>query len=507
MTGIYILTGLALGALAGYFIARWLLLATFVPKQEADEVRARVRLLEQENATSVSKEEIEKRFIHRELAGHYLARIQELQERLKDAEETRRQQQEELLRLTRESEQKVPRSVVEEKELQLLQLKTALTARDEKERALNEKLELFHNELEQLHRFSQEHFKALAAEILEQKKQVFVEENKKEIATILDPLKTDLHQFKEKIEATRKEDIQDLTSLKKEIESLQQLNVRLSDDAQNLATALKAEVKMQGNWGEDRLNMILEAEGLQKYIDYSREEVLMDREADVLRRPDFILKLPNGRHLVIDSKVSLTAYVNYFNAGDAEQKQFFLKQHLKSVADHIEQLAGKNYQSLAGLNTPDYVFLFTPVESALTLALNQNPDLFNQALKKKIVLITPTTLVATLKIVKLLWQKEHQVKNVEELFRQCGELYDKFVRFIDEMDRMEEALFQASRAHRDAMNHLKEGTRKGHTIIGRFEKIRNLGARTNRQLPEKYLKELEWLPDEDTENTGPDPKP
>lgn len=255
---------------------------------------------------------------------------------------------------------------------------------------------------------------------------------------------------------------------------------------------------MQGSWGEDRLNMILEAEGLQKYIDYTREEVLLDQEEDRVRRPDFILKLPNGRHLVIDSKVSLTAYVNYFNAGDTEQKQQFLKQHLKSVADHIEHLASKNYQSLAGLNTPDYVFLFTPVESALTLALNQSPDLFSQALKRKIVLITPTTLVATLKIVKLLWQKELQVKNVEELFRQCGELYDKFARFVDEMDRMEDALLQASRAHRDAMNHLKDGARKGHTIMGRFEKIKNLGARTNRQLPEKYLKELEGLPDADT---------
>jgi Uncharacterized protein conserved in bacteria len=251
-------------------------------------------------------------------------------------------------------------------------------------------LTTFKTELENLHTLSQQQFKNLATDILEEKKKLFVEENKKELNTILDPLKNDLTQFKEKIEATRKEDIKDLTSLKNEIESLQKLNTQLSDDAKNLATALKSEVKMQGNWGEDRLNMILEVEGLQRYIDYSREEKYRDEEQERNRKPDFILKLPNGKHIIIDSKVSLTAYVNYFNASTKEEKDKFLKEHLKSVSDHIEKLADKNYQSLAGLTTPDYVFMFMPVEAALTLALNQNPNIFNEALKRKIVLITPT---------------------------------------------------------------------------------------------------------------------
>ena len=342
--------------------------------------------------------------------------------------------------------------------------------------------------------------------MLEEKKKTFLDENKKELHTILGPLKTNLDQFREKVEATRKEDIQELTSLKKEIALLQQLNIQLGDDARNLATALKAEVKMQGNWGEDRLNMILEAEGLQKYIDYTREEVYRDAAEENIRRPDFVLKLPNSKHIVIDSKVSLTAYVNYFNAADLKTKQEQLRLHIRSVTDHIEKLADKNYQSLAGLNTPDYVFLFMPVESALTLALNQAPDLFSQALKKKIVLITPTTLVATLKVVKLLWQKENQVKNVEEIFRQCGELYNKFVLFLEEMERVEGALSQASKAHRDAMNHLKEGTKKGNTIIGRFERIRNLEAKVSKQIPGRYLTELELLPDDDKEVSPNNPE-
>ena len=309
--------------------------------------------------------------------------------------------------------------------------------------------------------------------------------------------KNNLQEFKTKIENTRKEDIQDITSLKKEIESLHKLNNQLSDDAKNLATALKSEVKMQGNWGEDRLNMILEVEGLQKYIDYSREEMYKDEEQEKNRKPDFILKLPNNKNIIIDSKVSLTAYVNYFNATSTDEKMKHLHHHIKSVKDHIENLADKNYQSLAGLQTPDYVFLFMPIESALTLALNQSPDIFNQALKRKIVLITPTTLVATLKVVKIIWQQENQVKNVEEIFRQCGELYNKFVSFLEEMDKVENALSAANKAHRDAMYSLKDGTKKGNTIIGRFETIKKLEAKTNKEIPEKYLREIDLLPDED----------
>ncbi len=243
---------------------------------------------------------------------------------------------------------------------------------------------------------------------------------------------------------------------------------------------------MQGSWGEDRLNMILEVEGLQKYIDYSREESYRDNEQERNRKPDFILKLPNQKHIIIDSKVSLTAYVNYFNAPTAEEKVEYLKQHLRSVTDHINILADKNYQSLAGLTTPDYVFLFMPIESALTLALNQNPEIFNNALKKKIILITPTTLVATLKIVKILWQKENQVKNVEV--------------FIEEMDKIETGLNSANKAHQEAMHHLKSGTKKGNTIIGRFETIKKLEAKTSKQMPAKHLAENNLLDDDDEIN-------
>ena len=210
------------------------------------------------------------------------------------------------------------------------------------------------------------------------------------------------------------------------------------------------------------------------------------------------MKLPGEKCVIIDSKVSLTAYVNYCNATAPEDRAKYLKQHLKSITDHIDYLAAKQYHALQGLQTPDYVFLFMPIESAITLALNENEDIFTRALNKKIVLITPTTLVATLKVVKIIWQKENQVKNVEMIFKQCGALYDKFVMFLEEMEKVGNGLQTASRSYNEAMDRLKDGARKGDTIIGRFESIKKLEAKTNKSIPKKYLDELEIINDSET---------
>lgn len=517
---IYLTLGLLIGTLLGYCIVRLILQKNYVAKTELDIARQNITALQLELAGKFSKEEMVANYVSRTLHENVEANLQAAYRSLDTEADANRKHQAALLRLTAESEQKLSRLVVEQqfvpresfdiinlklvtaeadagkREQLILQLNNEVTELRQREEHLNEKLGLFKTELATLHIHSQEQFRNIATEVLEHKKKIFVDENKKELHTILDPFKTNLSEFKEKVEATRKEDIRDMTSLKKEIEALQKLNTQLSDDARNLTTALKSEVKMQGNWGEDRLNMILEMEGLQQYIDFNREETYADEAAERGRRPDFILKLPDGKSIIIDSKVSLTAYINYFNAQTPEEKSLYLKQHLKSVTDHVNGLADKNYQSIAGLKTPDYVFMFMPVEPALTLALNQNQELFNHALKRKIVLITPTTLVATLKVVKILWQKENQVKNVEEIFRQCGELYNKFVVFLEDMDRIETALAVAGTAHRSAMNSLKDGTRRGNTIIGRFESIRKLEAKTNKQIPEQHLREIDLLPED-----------
>jgi len=517
---LYLLTGLVIGGFFGYVILKLMFQKNHVSKSEFEAAEKTISELRLENAVRLSKDELATKYVSKDLHDSINSNLITATQNLEKEITINKEHQATILRLTSETEQKLSKLEVEQnyvakdtfdiinrklstaeaeldkREQTILSLNNQLTELIQKEKHLNEKLTTFKNELEDLHTRSQEQFKNIATEVLEDKKKMFVDENKKELSTILDPFKTNLTEFKDKVEATRKEDIQDMTSLKKEIESLQKLNTQLSDDAKNLATALKSEVKMQGSWGEDRLNMILEVEGLQKYIDFSREELYRDDEQEKNRKPDFILKLPNNKCIIIDSKVSLTAYVNYFNAPTAEEKVEYLKQHLRSVTDHINNLADKNYQSLAGLTTPDYVFMFMPVESALTLAMNQNAEIFNNALKRKIVLITPTTLVATLKVVKILWQKENQVKNVEEIFRQCGELYNKFVTFLEDMDKIETALTSASKAHRDAMYSLKDGTKKGNTIIGRFETIKKLEAKTNKDIPDKHLREIELLPDD-----------
>jgi len=388
------------------------------------------------------------------------------------------------------------KSKLEGREQQIADLSTAITVLRKDEQAVKEKLSLFNEELERLHKFSREEFRNLAGNIFDEKKKQFVETNKTELGNIINPLKNDLDVFKKAVEETRKEDIREFTSLKDEINTLQQLNTQLSDDARNLAKALKSDSRVQGTWGEDRLRYILESEGLQPYIDFTLQQTLRDADNDINRRPDCILKLPGDKCVIIDSKVSLTAYVNYCNAVIPEERAKFLKLHLKSVTDHIDYLSDKQYHTLQGLQTPDYVFLFMPIESAITLALNENEDIFNRALKKKVVLITPTTLVATLKVIRIIWQKESQVKNVEMIFKQCGALYDKFVTFLEEMEKMGNGLQIANRSYNEAMDRLKDGARKGDTIIGRFEAIKKLEAKTNKSIPKKYIDELEIINDD-----------
>ena len=384
------------------------------------------------------------------------------------------------------------------REQQVIELTKTVTALKKDEETVNEKLKLFREELDNLRRLSKEEFRNLAGDILEEKKKLFVETNRAELGNIISPLKNDLDVFKKAVEETRKEDIREFTSLKEEISSLHQLNTQLSDDARNLAKALKSDTRVQGAWGEDRLRFILESEGLQQYIDFNLQQTIRDVDNDINRRPDCILKLPGEKCVIIDSKVSLTAYVNYCNATAPEDRAKYLKQHLKSITDHIDYLAAKQYHALQGLQTPDHVFLFMPIESAITLALNENEDIFTRALNKKIVLITPTTLVATLKVVKIIWQKENQVKNVEMIFKQCGALYDKFVMFLEEMEKVGNGLQTASRSYNEAMDRLKDGARKGDTIIGRFESIKKLEAKTNKSIPKKYLDELEIINDSET---------
>ncbi|MFN5323467.1 MAG: DNA recombination protein RmuC [Bacteroidota bacterium] len=514
---VFLVAGMLSGALIVFFYFKSKSNGESIPKSDYLELDQRFRELELAHAKSISVDKVQNEYVSKELYESLKSSSDRNTSELDLLKSEYSKQQQQIVHLTgatmdrqeveakfilRTAYQEIlnklqeRESLLKEKEETVIQLSKQLTSALEKEIHLNEKIGLFNQELENLRQQSQQMFRNLAGEILEEKKKLFVDENKKELGTIMDPLKTQLNDFREKIESTRREDIKDLTTLKGEIESLQKLNTQLSEDARKLATALKADVKMQGNWGEDRLHMILQSEGLERYIDYNREAHVYDDEQERNRRPDFVLNLPEGRCLVIDSKVSLTAYVEYHNADTQEKRQAALQAHIKSVTDHIEKLGDKNYHALANMKTPDYVFMFMPVESALTLVLNENPDVFNKALNRKIVLITPNNLVATLKVIKLLWQKENQIKNVDEIFRQCGALYDKFVAFLEQMNKMSEGLDTARSAYKAAMDHLSTGSKKGSTIIGRFENIRQLEAKANKKMPPNFLNEISLLPDD-----------
>lgn len=514
---IFLLAGMISGALIVFFYFKSRSNGDTIAKSDYLDLDQKHRELELKHAKSMPLEQVQNEYVPKELYDRLKSSYDRNTTELDQLRSEHTSQQQQIVRLTgatmdrQEVEAKFilksayqeilnklqdRENLLKEKEETIIQLSKQLTSALEKEIHLNEKISLFNQELENLRQQSQQMFRNLAGEILEEKKKLFVDENKKELGTIMDPLKTQLNDFREKIESTRREDIKDLTTLKGEIESLQKLNTQLSEDARKLATALKADVKMQGNWGEDRLHMILQSEGLERYVDYNREAHVYDDEQERNRRPDFVLNLPEGRCLVIDSKVSLTAYVEYHNADTPEKRNAALQAHIKSVTDHVEKLGDKNYHALPNMKTPDYVFMFMPVESALTLVLNENPDVFNKALNRKIVLITPNNLVATLKVIKLLWQKENQIKNVDEIFRQCGALYDKFVAFLEQMQKMSDGLDTARTAYKAAMDHLSTGAKKGSTIIGRFENIRQLEAKTNKRIPMNYLNEISLLPDE-----------
>ncbi|MGD1844203.1 MAG: DNA recombination protein RmuC [Salibacteraceae bacterium] len=325
-------------------------------------------------------------------------------------------------------------------------------------------------------------FEAIALRIFQKNSQEFAASNRVQLGQILDPLKERIKDFETKVERTYQTDAKERVTLKTEIGQLLELNRQLSEDANNLALALKGESKTQGDWGELQLELLLEKAGLEKGIHFETQSAHRD-EAGQLKKPDFILHLPDQKHLVIDSKVSLTAYERYFSAADAE-KSHWLKLHVESIKNHIKDLGAKNYQALYQINAPDYVLMYLPVEPAFSLALQEEPTLFEFGLARNIVLVTTSTLLATLRTVSFIWRQDNQKKNALEIARQSGALYDKFVGFANDMERIKKGIDQTNQAYDDAMTKLSRG--RGN-LVNRSESLRKLGAKTNKSLPEGLI--------------------
>jgi len=321
-------------------------------------------------------------------------------------------------------------------------------------------------------------FKNLANEILEDKSKRFTEQNVANLDALLKPLQTKLSEFKEQVNTSYGNEARERFALRNEIERLANLNLRMSDETRSLTQALKGDSKVQGNWGELVLESILESSGLRKGEEYLVQDSHTQEDGSRLQ-PDVVVKLPEGRSLVVDSKVSITAYSRHAQCSDPELAEQELAAHILSLRQHIQGLSNKNYSGLYGAGSVDFVLMFVPIEPAFLLALKTAPSLYQEALAKNIVLVCPSTLMATLRTVAHLWRQDHQNRNALEIAKQCGALYDKFVGFVDDLEKLGQRLEQAQTSYHDAFNKLKSG--KGN-LIRTAEKVRELGVKPSKNL-------------------------
>jgi DNA recombination protein RmuC len=339
--------------------------------------------------------------------------------------------------------------------------------------SLNEKLQSQKLELENIQKKFATEFENIANRILKQNTTEFSETNQKKLNEVLNPLKEKLGEFEEKVQNTYEKGLKERSTLAEQVKNLAELNKQMHTDAQNLTRALKGDSKTQGNWGELQLEKILERAGLEKGIHYEKEHNLKTEDGSN-QRLDYIIKLPDHKHLIIDSKVSLTAYNNYFNEEDEVLKEQFFKDHLASISEHINSLSNKNYQNL-DITQPDYVMMFLANEPALTLGLKKEPRLFEKALEKNIVLVSSSTLLATLRTISYIWKTDKQNRNAKEIANQAGKLYDKFVGFTGDLLELGRKMDGASKSYESALKKLSTGSGN---LVGHVQKLKKLGAST-----------------------------
>ncbi len=383
--------------------------------------------------------------------------------------------------ITKRSEELAGRESGMDQELrELRHRKTELETRLEAERVqAEEKLAILNDAKEKL----THEFKNLANDILEEKSNKFTEQNKINIESVLKPLSGQIKDFQKRVEDTYDKESKDRFSLVREIRSLQELNGRISVDAVNLTNALKGESKTQGTWGELKLERILEASGLVKGREYD-VQVSLKNESGSRLQPDVVVHLPEQKDVIIDSKVTLTAYHRYVSVDSEEERQLEAVKHMQSLQKHIKDLGGKDYQNLPGIRTLDFVLLFLPVEDAFNLAVQKDPELFSKAFEQNIILVGPSTLLATLRTIQHIWRNEYQSQNAQEIAKRSGDLYDKFVNFVGDLEEVGQRLDKAQDAYEKAHNKLSSG--RGN-LVNRAETLKKLGAKTSKSLPKSVL--------------------
>jgi len=351
---------------------------------------------------------------------------------------------------------------------------------------LQEKLKTQKEELEEIQKKFTTEFENVANKILEKNSEKFTAANQKNIGEVLNPLKEKIQLFEKKVEDTYKQGLKDQTDLKAELKKLYDLNSKISEEANNLTKALKGDVKKQGNWGEVVLERILERSGLNEG-EQGYQKQFSDISEDGKRiLPDIVINLPDNKHIIVDSKVSMIAYERAVNALTETERAASVKEHLISLKTHIKGLSEKHYQTASKLNSPDFVLLFIPIEASFSVAVQEDQDLFSFAWDQKVVIVSPSTLLATLRTISSIWQQENQTRNAIEIARQGGALYDKFVGFIADMETIGKNLDTTRKTYDAALNKLHTGSGN---LVRRAESIRKLGAKATKELPKSMMDE------------------
>ncbi len=360
-----------------------------------------------------------------------------------------------------------------------------LSGSTETNKALQEKLQTQKQEIEELGKKINMEFENIAAKILDEKSEKFTRQNKDNLEVVLKPLGENIESFRRKVEEVYDRESKERFSLGKEVQRLMDLNLKVSEEAVNLTNALKGSSKTQGDWGQMILENILEQSGLVRDREYFVQEYLKDEDGNYLKnesgskmQPDVVIRYPDNRKVIIDSKVSLTAYTRYVAAAESAAQDRALKEHLLSVRRHVDDLSGKHYQDFAP--SLDFVMMFVPVEPAYMLALKNDQELWNYAYRKRILLISPTNLIAALKLIEDLWKREYQNQNAQAIAERGAALYDKFVGFVENLSNVGLNLTKAQKSYDDAYGQLKDG--RGN-LIGQAEKLRELGVKAKKNLP------------------------
>ena len=365
---------------------------------------------------------------------------------------------------------------------ELLAEKNRMAKAEEAFKAQRERLTEQERSIQDIQQKFQLEFQNIANKLLEEKSQKFVETNKTHLDILLNPLKENIKAFEEKVDKVYNMEAAERNTLKGVISQLMELNKLISNEAQNLTKALKGDSKKQGNWGEVILERVLERSGLVKDREY-RMQVSLTAENGGRLQPDVIVDLPDDKHIIIDSKVSLVAYERLVSCETEEERKIYSKAHVESIRGHVNDLSSKNYHALYQINSPDFVLLFVPIESSFSFAVQIDAELFSFAWEKRVVIVSPSTLLATLRTISSIWKQERQNKNVLEIARLSGTMYDKFVNFINDTESIGKNIKQSQAAYDGAMNKLIEGTG---SLSKTADKIKNLGAKATKQLDQKY---------------------